>query len=259
MKQLQFSLQHFVFRPSLVGTLTMLICIPLFIKLGLWQYHKAQQKLAVQAVYMSSQHDGVLDFPLDVSNQDALVIDAWKYKKVKVSGYYAPQYQVLLDNQTEGNRAGYHVITPLQILNTQQYVLVNRGWIVAKDTHTELPRFETPTTLQTIEGQIWVPSKKFFTLENVAVQKAPLANTAWQNMDMVKYQKAFPIDVSAMAIKLDPAVTEGGFVRNWQIPVERIATNIGYAYQWFGFAIATLFIYMYMSFTRVKINHDEHT
>lgn len=252
MKQLQFSLQHFVFKPSLVGTLAMLVCIPLFVKLGLWQYHKAQQKLAVQAVYLSSQDNGVLDFPLEISNQDEVSIDAWKYKKVKISGYYAPQYQVLLDNQTEGNRAGYHVITPLQVLNTKQYVLVNRGWIVAKDTHSELPTFTTPSTLQHIEGQIWVPSKKFFTLEDASTQTANLAQTAWQNMDMVKYQKAFPITISAMAIKLDPAAAEGGFVRNWQIPVERIATNIGYAYQWFGFAITTFFIYLYMSFSRVN-------
>lgn len=252
MKQLQFSLQQYVFKPSLVGTLALVICIPLFIKLGLWQYHKAQQKLAVQAVYMKSQHDGVLDFPLAISNEDEISIDSWKYKKVKLSGYYAPQYQVLLDNQTEGNRAGYHVITPLHVLNTKQYVMVNRGWIVAMDTHTELPKFETPSTLQHIEGQVWLPSKKFFTLEDTRSQTINLAQTAWQNMDMAKYQKSFPITISAMALKLDPKATEGGFVRNWQIPVERIATNIGYAYQWFGFAIATFFIYLYMCVTRVK-------
>jgi len=259
MRQLQFSFRRFVFKPTLVGTLALIICIPLFIKLGEWQYNKAQQKLAVQAVYAKSQYNGVLDFPLTISNTDEVAIEAWKYKKVKLSGYYAPQYQILLDNQTEGNRAGYHVITPLKILNTQQYVLVNRGWVVAKDTHTELPTFETPTTLQHIEGQIWVPSKKFFTLEDVATQTANLAQTAWQNMDMKKYQKAFPIKVSAMAIKLDPKVTEGGFVRNWQIPVDRIATNIGYAYQWFGFAIATFFIYLYMSFTRVTRDNRPKT
>jgi len=64
------------------------------------------------------------------------------------------------------------------------------------------------------------------------------------------------LKVSPMAIKLDAASNAGGFVRNWQIPAERITTNLGYAYQWFGFALATLLIYIYMSVTLVRHEQD---
>jgi len=70
-------------------------------------------------------------------------------------------------------------------------------------------------------------------------------------MNMNSYQHSVPFVVSDLAIKLDQASDAGGFVRNWQVPVERIATNIGYAYQWFGFALATLLIYIYMSVSKV--------
>ena len=36
------------------------------------------------------------------------------------------------------------------------------------------------------------------------------------------------------------------------MPTDRIMTNIGYAYQWFGFAIATLLIFIYMSTFKIK-------
>lgn len=259
MKQIQFKVHRYVFRPSLIGTVVAVICMPLFIKFGLWQYHKAQQKLAIQAAYNLAKTDSALQFPLDLTKSHVLSVNDWNYKKVKVTGVYETKYQFLLDNQVEGNRVGYHVITPLKIDHSAQYVLVNRGWILGKDTHTELPKFSTPTGPQTITGQIWVPSKKIFTLEaKTNTANADLSpsiqpwQAVWQNMNMSSYQRSVPFAVSELAIKLDQSSDAGGFVRNWQVPVERIATNIGYAYQWFGFALATLLIYFYMSITEVS-------
>ena len=259
MKQIQFNKLGYIFSPSLIGTIVTLICIPLFIKFGLWQYHKAQQKMAIQTAYNLAKTDDALMFPLNMSkisasNHYVLNVADWNYKKVKVTGEYEPKFQFLLDNQVEGNRVGYHVITPLKIDQSEQYVLVNRGWILGKDTHTELPKFDTPTGKQTVIGQIWVPSKKIFTLEakaDTSTVTMSKISPVWQNMNMNSYQHSVPFVVSDLAIKLDQASDAGGFVRNWQVPVERIATNIGYAYQWFGFALATLLIYIYMSVSKV--------
>ncbi|MDP1766095.1 MAG: SURF1 family protein [Methylotenera sp.] len=250
MKKLNhFNGYRYIFRPSLIGTVLTLICIPLFIKFGLWQYHKAQQKQVIQTAYNQAKVADALKFPLEDINTDD-----WNHKKVTVTGEYETKYQILLDNQVEDNRVGYHVITPLKIAHSSHYVLINRGWILGKKTHAELPVFETPSGQQVITGQIWVPSKKIFTLED----KATLSSNnqsfkpVWQNMNMAKYKQVVPLAISAMAIKLDANSDAGGFVRNWQVPAERIATNIGYAYQWFGFAFATFLIFIYMSTTRIK-------
>lgn len=248
-----------MFRPTIVGILVTFICIPLFINFGLWQYHKAQQKQAIQTAYNQAKVGDALMFPLEIADSSVPNYDEWKYKKVRVTGTYEPKYQFLLDNQVEESRVGFHVITPLKIDGTSQYVLINRGWILGKDTHTELPEFNTPTDQITLTGQVWVPSKKIFSLESKpvitgndeALHRQPW-QTVWQHMDMDKYKKSVPFMVSGMAIKLDSNSEADGFVRNWQVPAERIATNIGYAYQWFGFALATFLIFIYMSFTRIK-------
>ena len=259
MKQLQFRIHRYVFQPTFVGTLITLICIPLFIKLGLWQYHKAQQKQAIHVAYDQAKLDEALKFPVGFVDSKATNVDDWKYKKVTVKGVYETKYQILLDNQVEGDRVGYDVITPLKIDNSTEYVLVNRGWILAKDTHTELPEFNTPTGMQTISGQVWVPSKKIFTLESKETLSGENSNatqqawqSVWQNMDMLKYKQSVPLTISDLAIKLDQNSQAGGFVRNWQIPTERITTNIGYAYQWFGFASAAFLIYLYLSVVRIR-------
>lgn len=251
MKQLQFRIHQYVFSPTWLGTLLTIICIPLFIKFGLWQYHKAEQKQFIQDAYNQAKTNAALTFPLDITGKPDVLIESWKYKKVKVSGTYETKYQFLLDNQVEGDRAGYHVITPLKIDNSQQYVLVNRGWILAKDNHSELPVFDTPTGTQQITGQVWLPSKKIFSLESKGGAHENHLQPVWQNIDIAKYQRLVPFTVSPLAIKLDVQSEGGGFVRNWQVPVERITTNMGYAYQWFGFALATLLIYIYMSVSKV--------
>ncbi|MES2182029.1 MAG: SURF1 family protein [Pseudomonadota bacterium] len=257
MKQIQFRIQNYIFKPSLLGIVLTLICIPLFIKFGLWQYHKAQQKQAIQTAYNQAKTDTALIFPLDTSGKQVLNVDDWNLKKVTVTGVYDTKYQILLDNQVENERVGYHVITPLKIDHSSEYVLVNRGWILGKDIHTELPIFDTPAGEQTVTGQVWVPSKKIFTLEDktLATKDGQALEPVWQNMDMEKYKHSVPFLVSAMAIKMDQKSAGGGFVRNWQIPSDRIATNIGYAYQWFGFALAALLIFIYMSTFKVGAEH----
>lgn len=246
---MQFKFFDFQFKPTLIGTVVTLICIPVFIKLGFWQYNKAMFKQSIQDEYNKSALNGALDL---VDHTQAL--EALQYQKVKVFGEYSTKYQILIDNRIESDQAGFHVITPLKIQNSNQYVLVNRGWIQGKDKHTDIPAFNTPEGMQEIEGMVWKPSKKIFTLEDKN-QSSPTSQNwqlVWQNLDMDKYEKSAQIDVLPVIIKLDPQSNAGGFVRNWQMPAERIMTNLGYAYQWFGFAFAALAIYLYMSIKRIN-------
>lgn len=233
------------FKPSLAGTLATMLCIPLFIHLGMWQYNKAEQKQVLQAQYDANGAELKQGLPADLSD-----VESMRYQQLVLDGEYLTQYQILLDNQVEGESAGYHVITPLKLNNQDQVVLIDRGWIAATDNHSDLPAIETPVGPQKVQGQIWVPSKKFYTL-------APQTSSdnkwqsLWQNMDMVAYAKAVPFKVAPVVLRMSPD-NSGGFVRNWVRPDDRIATHLGYAYQWFGFAAAALGIYLFVSFKRKK-------
>ena len=252
LKLMQFKVMNWIFKPSLVGVIALIICIPLFIKLGLWQYGKAQKQLIVQAAYQTAKTSLALDLPLQLESYEPL-----KYKKVAVTGHYETKYQLLLDNQVEDQRVGFHVITPFKIEGSTQYVLVDRGWILGNDTHTDLPNVTTPTSKLEVVGQVWLPSTKIFTLEanpdnNANKSQFAAWQPVWQNMDMARYKQSVPISVLPVVIRLDSRSTAGGFVRNWQIPTDRITTNLGYAYQWFGFAIAAIAIFLYMSIKKTR-------
>lgn len=244
MSNLQFRLADVSFRPTWLGTIVVLLAIPMFIKLGLWQYHKAEQKLQLQQQFDRYLHAPAV--PLPVTMDDAT---AWRYHRVRVTGVYDASHQILLDNQVYQDRAGYHVLTPLRTAGNR-LVLINRGWVPGAADHTRLPQTTVPTGEQTITGQVWIPPSKFFSLESTAPQDSPSAWTpVWQNLDMARYAGIVQQPVSPIIIRLDQDAA-GGYVRDWPRPAERIETHIGYAYQWFGFAVAAFCIYLYVGFRK---------
>jgi surfeit locus 1 family protein len=225
-------------------------CIPIFIKLGLWQYHKAQQKQTLQDSYDRHLHENPVDIPAAIDQ-----LDAWRYRQVKVTGTYETQYQILLDNQVLNEQVGYDVITPLHIRNTDRYLLIDRGWIPAQEDHSTLPAIDTPSGEQQIFGQIWLPSSKFYSLDNPAAIKTNW-QVLWQNMDMKRYAAFVPFTLSPFVVRLDVSSKAGGFKREWQQPAERIGMYLSYAYQWFGFALASAGIYLFVSFKKLSTSPD---
>lgn len=246
---MQFKFLSFECNFHWLSTAIVLVCIPLFIKLGLWQYHKAELRQSIQNQYVDSLKKEVANLRDYLKDPTVL-----QFQQTVVSGYFETQFQFLIDNQVENSQPGFHVITPFKIDGSELRVLVNRGWIAGDAHHEHVPAFDTPTKPMQIKGMVWIPSSKIFTLE--AKGETPLSTKdwklVWQHLDMKKYQQSAPIKVLDVIIKLDPTVESGGFVRRWQMPPSKIMTNLGYAYQWFGFAVATLAIYLYSSVKRIK-------
>lgn len=219
--------------------------VALFIRLGLWQLHKAEARQALQAQLEQRRTEAPTMLPAQIDK-----LEDWRYRRVKLVGTYDTRYQILLDNQIENGAAGYHVITPLRIDNSDLYVLVNRGWIPAPADHSVVPQVDTPAGQQHLTGSVWLPSDKIFALQ------APPASAqwqpVWQNLDLKRYRETAPISILPLVVRLDPTSNGGGFVRNWPAPAERIETNLGYAYQWFGFAATLVVIYLVLSFRKVE-------
>jgi surfeit locus 1 family protein len=247
---MQFKFMKYQFDFNWLSTLIVIVSIPVFIKLGLWQYNKAAFRQSIQDQYQSSLVKQTAALANHLENPEVL-----QFQQATVTGQYETQYQVLIDNQVENSQAGFHVVTPFKIAGTGKYVLVNRGWIAGAADHQAVPSFDTPAESLEISGMVWLPSDKIFTLESKRNSIDEIVEDwqlVWQHLDMKKYHQLAPIEVLDVIIKLDPTDKGGGFVRNWQMPPSKIMTNLGYAYQWFGFAFATLAIYLYTSVKRIK-------
>jgi len=246
---------NYTFRPNILMTLATLAAMALCIKSGLWQYNKAELKQSLQ----TQLNARLAEPPTELTDNliaDKLIagkileLENLRYMRIKFTGIYETRFQVLLDNQVENTVAGYHVFTPMQVEGSQAYVLVNRGWIKGRSDRKP-PVVTAPQGRQEIEGDIRLPAKKFFTLEAPPEKGGKwqpiLQNQIWQYMDMQRYIKSVPFAVQPFVVRLDAKSKAGGFVRNWPVPGERVNMHLGYAYQWFGFALTLLVIYIVLN------------
>lgn len=239
----------YTFRPNIWLTLATVLMLGICIKLGMWQYNKADARRTLQMQLNASLNEPVVTLPDKIEN-----LENWRYKRVKFTGKYDTRYQLLLDNQVQNTVAGYHVYTPMQVDGSSSYVLVNRGWVArtvgAVGEISKPPTIDTPKGTQLIEGDISLPANKFFTMDIPSATDGKW-QLVWQNLDMARYAKSVPFAVQPFVVRLDPK-SNGGFVRNWPAPGERVSMHLGYAYQWFGFALTLLVIYVVLNFKKVE-------
>jgi surfeit locus 1 family protein len=239
------------FKPTIWMTLATALVMAVCIKLAFWQYNKAQLKLTLQ----TQLNQRLVEAPQALPNK-ILNLDDWRYRRVKFTGVYDVRYQLLLDNQVEDTKAGYHVLTPMQVEGSKIAVLIDRGWVPRtveqlNAAARSAPIVDTPIGLQQIEGDIALPLSKFFTLEAPAKSNQKWEQV-WQHIDMKRFAQSVPYPVQPFIVRLDKNSKAGGFVRNWPPPGERVTTHLGYAYQWFGFALTLFIIYIVLNIKKVE-------
>lgn len=240
------------FRPKLIPTLATALLLPALISLGQWQARKAEQKQALQETYDQREKGSSLQvgaYPLDP--------EAVRYSRVVARGRYEPAYQILLDNQVHGGMAGYHVLTPLHIEGGNRHVLVNRGWVPVGRDRNVLPEADVPQGVVEVSGYAVVPSGKFFELEKPKDLRGGWQNV-WQNLDLKRYMDAVPFPLQPVVIRLDPASTAGGYVREWPRPDARIEVHRGYALQWYGMAAVLMVFYLVTSIRKAANDDHDH-
>ena len=241
---------NYKFHPNIWMTLATLVMLALCIKLGMWQYDKADTRRSLQTQLNTRLSESAVALPNKVAD-----LENWRYKRVKFTGQYDIRYQLMLDNQVQNTVAGYHVLTPMKVEGSDIYVLVNRGWIARAAAQVgELPKpptFDTPAGVLEIEGDIGLPTNKFFTLE-APPAKDGAWQRVWQHLDMQRYAQTVPFKMQPFIVRLDPKSHAGGFVRSWPPPGERVTMHLGYAYQWFGFALTLLVIFIVLNIKKVE-------
>ncbi len=231
-----FTMGRITFAPRWVPTLAALVFFPLLLWLGMWQWQRAEYKQALLDHYNQQSGQGPLTLAEALKDPEG-----FRYFPLKAQGHYLSQHQFLQDNQFYEHQVGYYVLTPF-ITDTQQVILVNRGWIPKT---LPLKALELPANTVTIEGRVGtMPSRTFHLGENL------LSQTAWPRV--IQVLKG-PELSSTLGQKLEPIVfllnpsETSGFARNWQPTGLSPEKHRGYALQWFAFATLLVVLFLVLN------------
>jgi surfeit locus 1 family protein len=224
---------HGRFRPSLAATLATVALLPILLALGLWQLDRAEQKRALEALYAARMHDDPVRIDHPIGDPATL-----RYRAVELEGRFDAARTVLLDNRVRRGRAGYEVLTPLQLTHSGLWVLINRGWVPQPYSRDQLPPIETPDEAVRLRGIIDLPPGK-----PLALGDDEPGSTVIQAVDLGDLSQRFGHELQPAVILLDPA-SGYGFERDWQVTPLGADRHSAYALQWFSLAAALVVLYI---------------
>lgn len=232
------------FKPGLLPTLATLVLIPIFIRLGFWQLDRAEEKRELQTRYERRTELPAFRLESRVSAKDEL-----ENRRVFVRGTFDEKHQVLIDNKVHNGRAGYYIITPLKMVGSDQYVLINRGWVPAGKTRSDLPDIHVTKQHVTIHG-VLTRSRRDIVMISDQNREASGWPARYQWFDIKEFIKDTKFNVYPFAMLMD-ADAPHGYVREWGKTKLDPDKSTAYAMQWFSFALLLVIIYVVVNFKKV--------
>lgn len=219
--------------------------VALTARLGYWQLSRAEEKLALQAAIEARAAMPALD-TRGLAGDEAQAAEQ-VHRRVRLRGAWAAANTVYLDNRPMNGRPGFYVLTPLQLENRAEAVVVQRGWF-ARDfiDRARLHAPSTPEGIVEIEGRIAPAPSRLLEFEPGA--SGPIR----QNLDLGAFARESGLRLVPLAVlQLDtPGAPPDGLLRQWPAPAVDVHRHEGYAFQWF--ALATLMTGLYVWFQLVR-------
>lgn len=225
----------------------MLVLCALFLRLGVWQWHRAAYKRALLAAYAEQTARSPVD--LNGVLQDSTLESFPQYLRVRAEGSYDGSRQLLLEDMTHDGAVGYEVLTPFR-LTGGLLLLVDRGWVAATPAGAapDVRVKDASRSIQGMLGTLPVPGLRLG-------QPAPPA-AGWPKIVFYP-QRA---DVAAFygdkllvpILHLDPADADG-YVREYSPDVGLPpARHLAYAFQWVALALAVFAVWLVVNLRRGK-------
>jgi surfeit locus 1 family protein len=240
------------FVPGFWPGLVTILLLPVLVSLGLWQLDRAEQKRGLYEQFATRQSAEIVDLNRDriIRNNKSEII--WRH--IKLSGRFAAQTDILLDNQVVNHVPGYYVFTVLKLTDENEWVLVNRGWLPAGADRSIAPEISTPADEVELAAVATDVPATGILLGNENTEYLDNRFIRVQKIDIEEISKLTGLELLPFVARLEPG-SDHGFVRQWIMPGSGEEKHLGYAFQWFALALTLLVIFIVVNTRRSK--HDD--
>jgi cytochrome oxidase assembly protein ShyY1 len=210
----------------------------LFVRLGVWQLHRADYKEDLLRRYAAAAAAPVEPF---TTVADATATAA--FPRVEVRGHYLVDRQYLLDNPNHDQRGGVEVFVPFAVRGDSRVLLVDQGFLSGDGAGRTLPVPPLPTGEIDLHGLYVPPPPVGFEMGGnaLAQQTQWPKNSIYLDLTQVAADLGRALYPRVLALDPDPASI---YVRVHTLDFSSMppARHRAYAFQWFTFALAALVI-----------------
>jgi surfeit locus 1 family protein len=229
----------FSFAPRPVTTLAAAAFFALVSSLGTWQMNRADEKRERQALFERRLAEAPIVLTGAVASYEPLM-----YRRVRAAGRWLGERQVYIDNQIRDGRAGFHVVTPLQIEGRSEVVLVNRGWIARDRGYPQAPPVAVEPGRIEVTGLATRPPARYRELSAETI-----TGSVWQNLSIERYAAHTGLEALPVVVLADRPAP--GLARVAEKPDAGVAKHVEYSLTWYALAATTLALWLAMNLRRV--------
>ena len=225
------------FNPGIRITIFFVFFAILFFSLGLWQIERGQAKTTILAEF----EDNLSNTPTYLNQESK------RWDRVYVKGIWDSSKQILVDNVINRGVVGYKVLTPLRIIETNQLILVDRGWIKQNKFRDILPSIELVEGDEVISGILEYPELGLVLSEDLISKEWPKVS---QTKSLEVISKEYDEFIYPMILLADP------ILKNSLEYIKITPTNMtptkhyGYSAQWFLMFLVLCLMYLWYGFKK---------
>lgn len=228
-------------RPTPFAVALMLAGIAIFVALGTWQLHRADEKEILLARFAQAAHAPLQSLASIEDNPPPT-----SYPHVKVRGRFDAQHVYLLDDQTHADRLGIEAFAPFTPDNRDEALLVNLGFLPRQGVDQSLPQLPPiPVQEITLTGIYAPPPRPGLKLGGnpLPLQRAWPKLVTWVDLSNIGEDLHRTLYPRVLLLDADPA---SPYLRQWTPDAMPPARHRAYALQWFTFALAAIVIFFVM-------------
>ena len=170
-----------------------------------------------------------------------------KWDRVYVEGKWDSSNQILIDNVIRRGIAGYKVLTPLRMKETDQLILVDRGWIKQNTFRDQLPDIKLIQVDEVVSGILEIPELGLVLSDDLVSKEWPKIS---QTKNLGVFKNEYDENIFPMILLADPTL------KNSLEYIKITPTNMtpikhyGYSAQWFLMFLVLCFMYVWYGYKR---------
>ena len=200
----------------------------IFVRLGIWQLHRRQERRARNALVLSRLNEPESD--VESLPRDTTAI---RFRRVRVTGSPDYDHELVWAARSYRGSPGVNFVTPVRVAGRDTAVLVDRGWVYSPDGAT-VDRAKWRERDTTFSGYVEeMPS----TGGSMYADRPDVV--ARLGYDAVAKSLPYPVAPYYVVVLGDSAIAPDRLARLTVPPLDE-GPHLSYAIQWFAFALVAL-------------------
>lgn len=236
------------FQNRILPLIVTLILVSSGIALAQWQTRRAAEKETIfKAIKSASQ------MPHQVFSATHSQELPASYSRIKLRGEFMRNQDIYLDNRPLAQQAGYQILTPFRLSQTDQYVMVLRGWH-SRDVQDRTKLYKLPAQLGEVEiqGMILPHLQRVMQLAEDGPVKA---GELRQNLVLGQVAQQLGIKLQPFILAQENSPTSG--LRDVVVvPENQADKHRAYAFQWYGLSFMALLFYFVTGIRRASSSNS---